>query len=87
MDKIICAPIGPNFEVSTETKINHQLIENQTKMKLYLLDIHTPYYYRKRIRKENLSIDIGTSRIKDIVARNAFLFVSKLYFVDLGCKM
>ena len=33
-----------NFEVPTETKINHQLIGNQTKMKLYLLDtyIHTP---------------------------------------------
>ena len=43
MDKIICAPMGPNFEVLTETKINHQLIENQTKMKLYLLDIPTPY--------------------------------------------
>ena len=89
MDKIIFAPMGPNFEVPTETKINHQLIDNQTKMKLYLPDthIHTPYWYRKRISKENLSIDIGTSRIKDIVARNAFLFQSKLYFVDLGCKM
>ena len=37
--------MGPNFEVPTETKIIHQLITNQTKMKLYLLDtyIHTPY--------------------------------------------
>ena len=46
MDKIICAPMGPtNFEVPTETNINHQLITNQTKMKQYLLDacIHTPY--------------------------------------------
>ena len=45
MDKIICAPMGPNFEAPTETKINHQLIANQKKMKLYLLDtcIHTPY--------------------------------------------
>ena len=43
MDKIIRAPMGHNFEVLTETKINHQLIENQTKMKLYLLDIPTPY--------------------------------------------
>ena len=43
MDKIICAQMGPNFEVPTETKINHELIENQTKMKLYLLAIHTPY--------------------------------------------
>ena len=45
MDKIICAPVGPNFEVPTETKTSHQLIDNQTKMKLYLLDtyIHTPY--------------------------------------------
>ena len=53
MDKIICAQMGPNFEVLTETKIDHQLIENQTKMKLYLLDIHTPYKYRKRISKDN----------------------------------
>ena len=30
--------MGPNFQVPTETKINHQLINNQTKMKLYLLD-------------------------------------------------
>ena len=45
--------MGPNFEVLTETKIDHQLIENQTKMKLYLLDIHTPYKYRKRISKDN----------------------------------
>ena len=45
MDKIIFAPMGPNFEVPTETKINHQLTDNQKKMKLYLLDtyIHTPY--------------------------------------------
>ena len=28
----------PNFEVPTETKIYHQLINNQTKMTLYLLD-------------------------------------------------
>ena len=36
--------MGPNFEVPTETKINHQLITNQTKIKLYLLDTcrHTP---------------------------------------------
>ena len=40
MDKIICAPMGPNFEVPTETKINHQLIVNQIKMKLYLLDTY-----------------------------------------------
>ena len=66
MDKIICAPMGPNFEVPTETNINHQLITNQTKMKLYLLDacIHTPYY---RISKENLAIGIGASMIKVIV--------------------
>ena len=66
MDKIICAPMGPNFEVPTETKINHQLINNQTKMKLYLLHtcIHTPY---SRISKENLVIGIGTSMIKVIV--------------------
>ena len=45
MEKIICAPMGPNFEVLTETKIIHQLVTNQTKMKLYLLDtyIQTPY--------------------------------------------
>ena len=46
MDKIICAPKGSNFEVPTETKIDHQLnINNQTKMKLNLFDtyIHTPY--------------------------------------------
>ena len=79
MDKIICALMEPNFEVLTETKINHQLIENQTKMKLYLLDIHTNTV-RGSVRT------IGTSRIKDIVAINAFLFLSKLCFVDLGCK-
>ena len=83
--------MGPNFEVPTETKIIHQLITNQTKMKLqvYLLDtyIQTPYQYHKRISKENLSIDIGTSRLKDIVAINGFLFLFKLYFVDLACKM
>ena len=38
----------PNFEVPTETKIDHQLINNQTTMKLnlvYLLDtyIQSPY--------------------------------------------
>ena len=83
------SPMGPNFEVPTETKIIHQLITNQTKMKLYLLDtyIQTPYRYCKRISKENLSIDIGTSRIKDIVAINGFLFLFKLCFVDLACKM
>ena len=66
MDKIICAPMGPNFEVPTVTKIHHQLITNQTKMKLYLLDtcIHTPY---QRTSKENLAIGIGTSIIKVIV--------------------
>ena len=31
MDKIIFAPMGPNFEVPTETKINHQLTDNQKK--------------------------------------------------------
>ena len=89
MEKIICAPMGPNFEVPTETKIIHQLITNQTKMKLYLLDtyIQTPYQYRKRISKKNLSIEIGTSRLKDIVAINGFLFLSTLYFVVLACKM
>ena len=66
MDEIFCAPIGPNFEVPTETKINHQLITNQTKVKLYFLGtcIHTPYW---RISKENLAIGIGTSMIKVIV--------------------
>ena len=66
MDKIICAPIGPNFEVPPETKINHQLITNQTKVKLYLLDtcIHTSYW---RISKVNLAIGIATSIIKVIV--------------------
>ena len=34
MDKIICAPMGPNFEVPTVTKIHHQLITNQTKINL-----------------------------------------------------
>ena len=33
MDKIICAPMGLDFGVPTETKINHRLIANQTKMK------------------------------------------------------
>ena len=79
MDKIIFAPMGPNFEVPTETKINHQLTDNPKKNETI------PSWYLSS--KENLSIDIGTSRIKDIVARNAFLFQSKRYFVDLGCKM
>ena len=58
----------PYFEVPTETKNNHQLINNK-KMKLCLLDIyiHSPYKYHKRGKKnskENLSSEIGTSRIK-----------------------
>ena len=63
----------PNFEVPTETKIYHQLINNQTKMTLYLLNsrlILTNNLLTSTIRevrrnsKENFWIDIGTSRIK-----------------------
>ena len=63
----------PNFEVPTETKIDHQLINNQTKMKLYLLNsrlILTNNLLTSTIREvrrnstENLSSEIGTSRIK-----------------------
>ena len=63
MDKIMCAPMRSNFEVPIETKINHQLITNHTKIKLYPLDtcIHIPY---QRISKENLAIGIETSMIK-----------------------
>ena len=51
MDKIICAPMGPNFEVPTETKINHQLITNQTKIKLYPLDNAYIFLTRGSVRR------------------------------------
>ena len=58
----------PNFEVPTETKIDHQLINNQTKIKLYLLNTYnlltSTIREVTRNSKENFSIAIGTSRIK-----------------------
>ena len=67
--------MGPNFEVPTETKINHQLITNQTKIKLYPLDtcIHIPY---QRISKENFAIGIETSMIKVTVVYKIMLSYS-----------
>ena len=51
MNKIICAPMRSNFEVPTETKINHQLITNQTKIKLYPLDNAYIFLTRGSVRR------------------------------------
>ena len=80
----------PYFEVPTETKNNHQLINNK-KMKLCLLDIyiHSPYQNHKRGKKnskENLSSEIGTSRIKVTVVNIALIFLFILCCVAYKCR-
>ena len=59
----------PSFEVPTETQINHQLINNNKKWNstylilTYILLTSTMREVRRN-SKENLSSEIGTSRIK-----------------------